>query len=52
METVKKKMATLKNQLEEAEDKATKAERELAEANDRADNVSSFCFLLRYFAIV
>ena len=41
MEAVKKKMNNLKQTLEEAEEKASKAERELQDANERADAVSS-----------
>ena len=44
MESVKKKMSNLKMSLDEAEEKASKAEAELKEANDRADAVS--CHLL------
>ena len=40
MEAVKKKMNNLKLTLEEAEEKASKAERELQQANERADAVS------------
>lgn len=40
MEAVKKKMNNLKLTLEEAEEKASKAEKELNLANDRADAVS------------
>ena len=40
MVAVKKKMNNLKLTLEEAEEKAGKAERELSQANDRADSVS------------
>jgi outer membrane murein-binding lipoprotein Lpp len=39
METIKKKMATLRQTLEEAEGRATSAEDELKRANDRADQV-------------
>lgn len=39
MEAVKKKMNNLKATLEEAEEKAAKAERELKDANEKADLV-------------
>lgn len=39
METIKKKMATLRQTLEEAETRASAAEDELKRANDRADQV-------------
>ena len=40
METIKKKMASLRVSLQEAEERADKSEAELKEANDRATNVS------------
>jgi len=39
METIKKKMATLKQTLDDAEDRANAAEDELKKANERADAV-------------
>lgn len=40
METIKKKMASLRETLAQAEERAEKAENELKDANDRAANVS------------
>lgn len=40
METIKKKMATLRETLSEAEKRADTAEKDLKDANDRAANVS------------
>lgn len=40
METIKKKMATLRQTLDDAESRANAAEDELKKANDRADAVS------------
>lgn len=40
MEQIKKKMANLKKQQDEAEEKARKAEEELAETNAKAQAVS------------
>lgn len=40
METIKKKMNTLRETLSEAEKRADTAEKDLKDANDRAANVS------------
>ena len=45
METIKKKMATLRETLAAAEAKADKAEGELKDAKERAANVSKFQLL-------
>ena len=40
MDTIKKKMASLRETLAQAEERADKAESELKESNERAANVS------------
>lgn len=45
MEAIKKKMATLRENLADAEAKADKAEADLKDANERAANVSGFQLL-------
>lgn len=45
METIKKKMATLRETLSEAEKRADTAEKDLKDANDRAANVSRLLWI-------
>lgn len=45
METIKKKMASLRETLAQAEERAEKAENELKDANDRAANVSRLLWI-------
>ena len=46
MEQIKKKMCVLRETLSEAEQRADKAENDLKEANERAENVSKFIFVI------
>ena len=45
MDQIKKKMAALKKETDEAEDKAVRAEAAMKEAETRADNVSMHNYL-------